>query len=366
MTKYQTYARSHYKLGAPIDEMWHPSIQAECGAMNAEAVEKARKEEEQKQKNMKRIGEVVESVADISQKFTGNIVVRCSFEGSLPKTRKLTKEEKNIVMTVPDGVGVPIGGDKPLFTSKEYDELVSFINQARTELENMGIPHIKFQSAHVISIMRIPEVEEWANKTQAKLDELVDKLIGVYPDQITPEATKLGPLYNARDYKPVECLKALFKFDFSFISVGVPNELKAFNLQLYKRMKKQAEDTWKEIELNGVALLRQTVTELVAGLADSLTPKDGGEKKKFYPSSVTKITEFIETFKGRNICGDQELDVEVEKLRDLVSGIDVDKLSAGEKGDNALREKVRKQMEAAKAGFSKLLVAADSRRIRME
>lgn len=355
MDKYKKFARDNYKAGLPVDQFWNPSVQAECAVMNKEAAdEKARREA--------LIKTTVEKTADISQKFAGNIVVRCSFSGSLPKTKKLTKEEKALVFNLPPDVKAPVGGDKELFTSPEYDALVKFISDARGELERMGIPHINFKSAHVVAILRIPDVEDWANRTQAKMDELVDELISVYPDQITEEATKLGPLYNPRDYRPVEALKPMFKFDYSFVSVGVPDELKKFNLALYKRMQKQAEKTWAEIEANGVLVLRSAVTDLVGGLVESLTNKDDGSKRKFYASSVTKITDFIESFKGRNICGDQELDAEVEKLRELVVGVDVKALST----DMGLRERVKKQMEGAQARLKPLLVDASARAISFE
>ena len=106
------------------------------------------------------------------------------------------------------------------------------------------------------------------------------------------------------------------------------------------------------------------MTELVGGLAESLTNKEDGSKRKFFPSSVEKITEFLSGFEKRNICNDTELDVEVQKLRKLVEGIDVDKLSAGAKGDDALREKVRKQMESVQVNLQSLLVDASARKIK--
>jgi hypothetical protein len=159
----------------------------------------------------------------------------------------------------------------------------------------------------------------------------------------------------------IEALEKLFRFSYNWMAFGVPDELKQFNPRIYAKAKAKAEKVWAEIEANGVALLRETVADLVGGLAESLTPKDGGEKKKFYPSSVEKITDFIESFKKRNICNDVELEAEVEKLSGLVKGINVEKLSAGEKGDNALRETVRKQMEEAKGSLDQLLVSASAR-----
>jgi hypothetical protein len=363
VAEFKEWARGNYQIGGEIKRIWHPVIQEECQIMEAEA-EKARMDAEaKKQADRACIGEVVSIVADINAELAGRIVVRVSFAGSLPKKKKLTKEEKALVMNVTEEVknGL-IGGDKQLWTSKEYDELATFIQKRRNEFASFGIPHVKFQAAHVVDITRIPEIEELAEKTETDLAEFVAKLIAVYPDQITPEATKLGPLHNPRDYPPVESLKGMFKFDFDWLSFGVPDELKQFDKRIYEKAKKKAEETWREVQANGVLLLRETISELVAGLVDTLTPKDGGEKKKFYASSVTKITDFLDTFSRRNICNDSELDAEVEKMRKLVSGIDLKAMSS----DTRLRESVKADMAKVKDNLSSMVVSAKSRVYRFE
>ena len=51
----------------------------------------------------------------------------------------------------------------------------------------------------------------------------------------------------------------------------------------------------------------------------------------------------------------------MDKLAAVLNDVSIDKLSAGEKGDAALRAKVRAQMEAAKATLSELVVDAQER-----
>lgn len=370
MTKFQTFARNNHKPGQPIDEMMHPEIIAECMVMDKEELDRiAAIEEEYKAKkaaDKARIKEVVESVADINAELAGRIVVKVSFAGSLAKSKRLTKAEVKLVMALPEGVKVPIGGEKPLFECEEYDALTKFISDRRDEFASYGIPHVKFQAAHVVDITRIPEIEDLAEQTEVELPLLVEKVAAVWAAVIEKAEADLGPLFNPQDYRPVEALKGLFSFDYAWMAFGVPDELKQFDVRIYNKAQAKAKAIWAEVEANGVALLRTTISDLVAGLADSLTPKDGGERKKFYPTSVEKINQFIETFSRRNICKDVELEVEVEKLRKVVSGIEVDKLSAGAKGDDALREKVRKQMEAAKATLSALVTDASARAIRFE
>jgi hypothetical protein len=365
LSKYQAFARKAYKPFGERDEMWHPEVLAECDRIDAE--ETARLAAEQA-----KIKEIVENAADISAALTGNIVFKVSFRGSHAKTKILTKGEKALVMKLNDK---KLKGDKPLFVCDEYDDLMNFIAKRRLEFASFGIPHTAFESAHVTSIANIPEIEELANKTQAELKEHVDCFLAAWPaaidharDHLLRFTTSSGEeisLFNEGDYASVDALRKQFQFSHEWLAFGVPEELKQFDIKIYEAAQAKAKKVWAEIEANGVALLRQTIADLVGDLAASLTPKEDGTKRKFYASSVEKINQFIETFKNRNICKDAELEVEVEKLRAIVSSLDCEKLSAGPKGDEILREKVRVQMEQAKLNLDNLTHDASARVIKL-
>jgi hypothetical protein len=359
MTKYQSFARKNYTPLGERDEFWHPEIIAECDVMDAEHKAKI---EADKAKIKKIVGET----ADISAALTGNIIVKVTFRGSHAKKKALTPAERKIVMTNPPEVKAKCKGDKPLFECKKYDNLIGFIADRRNEFARFGIPHVAFDGACVTSVHNIPAIEDLTVKTEKELKEHVDAFIKEWPDAIEAAKEELGPLFNPADYKKPEELRSLFTFGHTWLAFGVPDELKQFDAAIYAKAQAKAKEVWDEIQANGVVLLRQTIADLVGGLADSLTPHGDGKKKKFHPSSVEKIHEFIETFSNRNICKDAALEGKIKELKNLVDGIDPEKLSASAKGDELLREKVRAQMEAAKKGFDALLVDAGARVINLE
>lgn len=364
-TKYQEYARKNYRPLEPIDEMWHPEIIAECGVMNKEELDRLNAEKAKKESERARIKTVVESTADIDAMMTGKISFHIAFSGTVAKVKPLTKEEAAIVMKLPPEVKGKIGGTKPLLVSPELDALMKWISDRRELFKQFGLPNPLQDSTTIIEIPYIPDVEALAEKTELELPMEVEKFLAVYPGQVQAQEAELGPLFNKLDYKTVEAIRGMFKFRYDWTGHGALEALKQTNVAFYKKAMERAAEQWKEIEAKGVVMMRETIADLVTALADSLTPKDGGEAKKFYASSVTKITEFCEQFSRRNICKDAELETQIEKLKEIVSGVNLDKLSAGEKGDAALREKVRAQMEAAKAALSELVVDANLRVIEL-
>jgi len=364
-TKYQEYARKNYKLGADIDEMWHPEAQAECRVMIAEMAEKSRLEMEKKLAERRRMVEVVESTADIDAMMTGKISFHIAFSGTVAKVKPLTKEEAAIVMKLPPEVKGKIGGTKPLLVSPDLDALMKWISDRRELFKQFGLPNPLQDSTTIIEIPYIPDVEALAEKTELELPMEVEKFLAVYPAQVQAQEAELGPLFNKLDYKTVEAIRGMFKFRYDWTGHGALEALKQTNVAFYKKAMDRAAEQWKEIEAKGVVMMRETIAEMVTALADSLTSKEDGSKKKFYPSAITKIDEYISNFQRRNICKDAELETAITGLKDLLSGVNVDKLSAGEKGDQALREEVRKRMETMKSVLSELVVDANLRVIEL-
>ena len=362
MNKYQDYARKNWKLGTPIDELWHPEIIEECMNMKREAIEQAQEDARKKEIGRSLIKTVVENTADIDAMMTGKISFHIAFSGTVAKVKPLTKEEAAIVMKLPPEVKGKIGGTKTLLVSPELDALMKWISDRRELFKQFGLPNPLQDSTTIIEIPYIPDVEALAEKTELELPMEVEKFLAVYPSQIEAQREINGPLFNALDYKTAEAIRAMFKFRYDWTGHGALEALKQTNIAFYTKAMERAAEQWREIEAKGCVMMREEIAGLVAALADSLTPKDGdGGAKKFYASSVTKITAFIEAFDRRNILKDAALDAEMDKLAAVMNDVSIDKLSAGEKGDAALRAKVRAQMEAAKATLSELVVDAQER-----
>lgn len=361
MTKFQEFARANHQPGKPIDEMWHPEVQIECSIMDSEAITKAQKDRE-------RIREVVVSVEDAQKEFEGTIILHVSFKGSLPKKKALTRTEQELIGQNPSGVDrKKITGAKTLFESKEYDAIEAFKAERHREFANLGIPFPLGKAMHLIRIVNIPKAEELAAKTDRELQVLVEELVRAYPNQITREAVGLGSLYNATDYKPVETLERLFKFGSKWMHFGVPDVLKEIDQALWEKAlwEKERQRTaavWQEAKENGVALLREELASIAARLVESMEPDEKGEKKKFYATSVTNLTDFFAVFEDRNLAGDKDLAAEVEKLKALVSNKKVEAF----KTDEALRSQIKKSGGEISRKLNSMLVDASARRIVLE
>lgn len=361
MTKYQTYARTQYTTGNPIEEFWHPEIQEECRVMNEEA-EIARKAKEEADKA--RIKEVVASVEDLEEEMKGKIVIFVEFKGTLAESKALSRPEKDLVKSGLDiEVQRKVGMDKPLFGPfKAHDALKKQIAQWREDVKAYGIPFFG-KGMTVIDIRLIPEVEALFDKIDAKLPQLVEALIEEYPEAIKPENVDIGPLYNAQDYRRVSELRGLFSLTRKWMpSFDVPDILKEVDMARWEAERKRSAALWAEVRQNGVTLLREQVAEMTDRLVESVTGKEDGTKKKFYATTLTNMEEFFATFQNRNLAGDKPLEEQVRKLKSLIDGRSVEDF----KNSDALRLKVRTNGAAIQQALKGMLVDSKARVITFE
>jgi hypothetical protein len=172
-----------------------------------------------------------------------------------------------------------------------------------------------------------------------------------------------SPLYDAADYPKPEALQPKFKVVRQWAHFGVPEILKEIDVQRWEAERKRTAETWKEIKANGVLALRKLVAAMTARLVESLMPDPKtGEKKRFYATAITDLTEFFETFENRNIAGDEELQAEVEKLKKLVLGKDMQVF----KTDDEVREAVLKESTTITAKLQEMVVLASDRVVSFE
>lgn len=317
-------------------------------------------------KDKARIEEVVKSVDDAQEEFSGTIILHVSFEGSLAKSKALTPAERKLLLSVGGQeafIRKKMKEAKILFQSDEYDALESFRSKRRSEFANLGIPFPLGASMYLIRIANIPKAEALAARTNAELKTFVEALCKVYPKQITKDATGLDILYNAGDYKSAEALPGLFKFRTKWMHFGVPDVLKEIDEAMWNRERERTASVWAEAKEQGLLLLRQSVAEMVSRLVDTMKPGEGDkEKKRFYATSVTNLTDFFEAFEDRNLAGDSALAEQVQKLKALVEGKDIKSF----RDDDALRATVAREGAKISETLQAMLVDASVRSITFE
>lgn len=153
--------------------------------------------------------------------------------------------------------------------------------------------------------------------------ELIKAFGAVYVSQIAQAQTDLGPQFDATQYPPVEEVLACFNMYWTFPSYATDEKLKVLSPKVYALKTEEAAGkltiAFEEIQQGMRVLLKEYVDKLLG----VLTPTDG-KKKKLTKSSITKLQDFLNTFNLRNVTDDLQLQVEVDKLKAIMTGVDVD------------------------------------------
>lgn len=247
---------------------------------------------------------------------------------------------------------------KKLLDSPELKAIGTADSEIKAYLELMCLP---FDTG--IRLVPIPAVEEVDKQLRihaAKRALLVDAFMACYESEIERARTRLGPLYNSKDYPPAEEVRREFGFYYEFVSFGTPGVLADINPEIFaQEREKQAvalENAAAEIQ----QLMRATLADMVERLKVALTPTEDGKKRKLYDTAVTNLQEWLGTFNLRNVTDDRELSSLVEQARSLVNGVNVDSLRDVE----TLRLNVRQGMEEVAQKLAPL-VTTRTRKMRL-
>ena len=96
---------------------------------------------------------------------------------------------------------------------------------------------------------------------------------------------------------------------------------------------------------------RVAMSELTNHLIDRLTGTGDGKVKTFKKSMIEKFNEFLDGFAARNIAEDGELDKLVKKAKQLLEGVEPEKL----REDASIQEKLKSGFEDVKKSLDSML-----------
>jgi len=168
---------------------------------------------------------------------------------------------------------------------------------------------------------------------------------------------RLRALYDEEDYPSWERVRGCFNVRWNYFSMNTPQVLQAVSGKLYVREQAKATVQWNEMLEEIRDGLRLTFKELVDALADRLTPKPDGTRKKLV--GVDRLLEFLDTFSKKDVADDEQLRSLVDQVRGLLSGQDISKL----RKDQGLRDLVQERMQTVKVVLDTLVEDAPARQI---
>jgi hypothetical protein len=255
--------------------------------------------------------------------------------GLLGNSRKVSSSQIEV-----DADKDSIRVSKQLLASPELESVRKLDGEIRRYLYSMCLP---FEPGiHLLPIPLIEIVDAKLREFQARRQELVEVFLASYPRLCQEAALRLRTLYSPVDYPPLEEVRSQFTASWQYISYGVPDQLRTVSERMFQEEREKAAERMAEAYTEVRQVLREAMVELVAHLRDRLMDQPNGTPQRLRESTVQKLKEFLDTFDFRNVTGDQELQEQVERARELLAGTTTDLI----RNTAELRTRVREGMAA--------------------
>ncbi len=192
---------------------------------------------------------------------------------------------------------------------------------------------------------------------QEDLAEAAQKLQEHYAELREAARDQLGSLFDSEDYPA--SLQDLFAVSWDFPSVEPPPSLQRLAPEVYQRACQQATTRFNEaVELAEASFLGE-LQSLIAHLTERLSGQSDGKAKTFRNSAVENITEFLARFQQLNIGSSAQLDELVDQCRDVVRGVEPQKL----RDNAALRTTVASELGQLSNSLDAMMVDRPRRNI---
>ena len=203
---------------------------------------------------------------------------------------------------------------KTLLDSPELEAIKSADGKMRTMLYDLCLPYDL--GVMILPLDLLEHVNGLLLDYSTKRAELVETFALAYPERVqtaTQELTALasvlgvsiGTLLDPNDFPSPDVIRARFGFDWQYLTFQTPESLKMAGLYEAEHEKAMAKMAVVTEEIT--AVMRQTLSDLVNHLAESLAPSEDGKTKRLHETAVTNIQAFLKTFEARNITGDKDL-----------------------------------------------------------
>ena len=240
-----------------------------------------------------------------------------------------------------DAVESRMKHQKKLLDSPELDAIRKADAEMRLRLDAKCLPYGE-------GIRLIPASPEAVEEIYSILTEyeiltrpaLIDAFMAVYETQKEQARQELKELFSEADYPKAAVMRSRFAFTYKLFSFAVPGKLKSLSPAIYKAEVEKAHQSIVEMANEVVLAMRAAAHELVSHLLDKLTPTADGKTKRLHATSITALTEFINNFDIRNVSDDTQLKSEIDKLREIMDGADVEKLRHSDNYKTEMHQKL--------------------------
>jgi len=250
-----------------------------------------------------------------------------------------------------------VRASKSLFKSDVFSDIKSIVGKTKKWLSLRALPIPIKRGIYIIPNGLIESCQKYLDSVLQTFNSLADDFaFNDYPKQIDVARNKLGNLFVESDYFSPEDIRARFSFDWMFFELSPPSTEKMAK-DLWNSEKAKIENLWQEAEKEITSALYVGFQELLDHLIDRLTPESDGKIKKFKANTVDNLKEFLELFEARNIVGADQLEALIKKAKDVLDGVDADKL----RSNKDFAASVKDQMQEISNTLSEMVISLPTR-----
>ena len=248
-----------------------------------------------------------------------------------------------------------IRGTKYLVEREVLKPVEQIRNGARGYLRIHSLP---FQIKGITFVPKgmVDEIDAKLRTFQEDFNLKVDDFVAQYEAAKIIARIKLNGLFDEMDY-PCD-IGAPFHFSWQFFAMSSPGKMSILNPEIQRREEQRFVQMMTEFRENAVEVLRMRFSEMVTRIVDRLS----GEEKRFKNTTVTNIQEFLNSFDQLNINNDEELKREVDRVRQILAGVDPNAI----RSDDGFRIGISKEMAQVQDQMESMMERKPRRRFIVE
>lgn len=233
---------------------------------------------------------------------------------------------------------------KTLLDSKELEAITSHDCKTRdTILKRWCLPSYADEGYYLVSLTLVPDVDAYLTEREQERKGLVGAFIRVY-QELREQARRDNPLYREKDYPSEDKVRGSFTWVVRYLSFATPARLQDISQDLYQREAEGMRQMWTDAKAEARQGLLEAWVELVRHFVDRLSYKGDGKPQTFRDSLTENMLEFITLFEKRDPTDYRELKAVVDQARQLLAGVDPERL----RKDLPFRDRIRQEVEAIK------------------
>lgn len=252
---------------------------------------------------------------------------------------------------------------KKLLDSEQLAAVTSVVGGMNDWLDSVSSPSEFKMGMRLVAIAMAERVkQELDDVWLPKFHAAVDAFLEVYPDQVRAIEARLADQYDPKNYPTVDDMRRKFDLRYQFVTFGVPGTLQSIKASLFEDEKRKHEAWIVDAKAEYRATLRARLTGFFDALAEALSPKSDGKKRKLYASTMENLNGALSLFEMQDATDDTDMAALVARGRNMLAGVDVEML----REDDALRASKQAELAALIADMKTLAVDRGTREVDLD